>query len=112
MAENIRDIFLEREKTTLSEFAFLTSNTKGREHPYTPCDNRTEFQRDRDKIIHSKSFKNLVVIFEITLTVSSAEEILHISESDFVGHRNSSRNTNALCILLGKLNEIHGIGYD
>lgn len=56
----IRDLFLEREKTTLSEFAFLTSNTKGREHPYTPCSVRTEFQRDRDKIIHSSSFRRLM----------------------------------------------------
>ncbi len=56
----IRDIFLEREKTTLSSFAFLTSETKGREHPYTPCSVRTEFQRDRDKIIHSNSFRRLM----------------------------------------------------
>ena len=57
---NMRDIFLEREKTTLSPYAFLTSETKGREHPYTPCPNRTEFQRDRDKIIHSQSFRRLM----------------------------------------------------
>ena len=57
---NMRDIFLEREKMTLSPYAFLTSNTKGREHPYTPCPNRTEFQRDRDKIIHSQSFRRLM----------------------------------------------------
>ncbi len=56
----IRDLFLEREKTTLSEFAFLTSETKGRAHPYTPCSVRTEFQRDRDKIIHSNSFRRLM----------------------------------------------------
>ena len=56
----IRDLFVEREKTTLSEFAFLTSETKGREHPYTPCSVRTEFQRDRDKIIHSNSFRRLM----------------------------------------------------
>ena len=56
----IRDVFLERERETLSEFAFLTSNTKGREHPYKICENRTEFQRDRDKIIHSQSFRRLM----------------------------------------------------
>lgn len=56
----IRDVFLEREKQTLSEFAFLTSNTRGREHPYTPCPVRTEFQRDRDRIIHSNSFRRLM----------------------------------------------------
>jgi len=57
---NMCDIFLEREKTTLSPYAFLTSNTKGRDHPYTPCINRTEFQRDRDRIIHSQAFRRLM----------------------------------------------------
>lgn len=56
---NVCDVFLKNEKKNLSEFAFLTSNTKGREHPYEPCSNRTEFQRDRDKIIHSQSFRRL-----------------------------------------------------
>ena len=57
---NMRDIFLEREKSTLSQYAFLTVNTKGREIPCTPCPNRTEFQRDRDRIIHSQSFRRLM----------------------------------------------------
>ena len=57
---NICEVFLEREKLTLSEYAFLTSNTRGREHPYIPCANRTEFQRDRDRIIHSQSFRRLM----------------------------------------------------
>ena len=60
MSERIADIFLEREELTLSPYAFLTKNTKGREHPYVPCENRTEFQRDRDRIIHSKSFRRLM----------------------------------------------------
>ncbi|MBE6556219.1 MAG: deoxyguanosinetriphosphate triphosphohydrolase [Ruminococcaceae bacterium] len=60
MAGCIRDVFLERERSTLSPYAFLTSNTKGREHPYVPCENRTEFQRDRDRIIHSQSFRRLM----------------------------------------------------
>ena len=57
---NISDIFLEREKDTLSRHAFLTSETRGRDYPCTPCENRTEFQRDRDKIIHSQSFRRLM----------------------------------------------------
>lgn len=60
MSERIADIFLKREELTLSPYAFLTKNTKGREHPYVPCENRTEFQRDRDRIIHSKSFRRLM----------------------------------------------------
>lgn len=56
----VSEMFCEREKTYLSKYAFLTCNTRGREHPYTPCPNRTEFQRDRDKIIHSTSFRRLM----------------------------------------------------
>ena len=52
--------FLEQEKRNLSKFAFLTVNTKGREHPYVPCEMRTEFQRDRDRIVHCQSFRRLM----------------------------------------------------
>ena len=57
---NISDMFLERERDTLSRYAFLTADTKGRDHPCEKCKNRTEFQRDRDKIIHSQSFRRLM----------------------------------------------------
>ena len=56
----VAEFFCEREKQVLSEYAFLTSNTRGREVPITPCQNRTEFQRDRDRIIHSKAFRRLM----------------------------------------------------
>lgn len=61
MAEKtVREIFYDRERMTLSDRAFLCENTRGREIPVEPCVNRTEFQRDRDRIIHSKSFRRLM----------------------------------------------------
>lgn len=57
--ERICNIFLEREKATLSPYACLTENSRGREEPVVPCITRTEFQRDRDRIIHCKSFRRL-----------------------------------------------------
>ena len=54
------EMIYERERSTLSEFAFLTENTKGRDYPINKCDLRGEFQRDRDRIIHSKSFRRLM----------------------------------------------------
>ncbi len=56
----VAELFCEREKTTLSPYAFLTSQTRGRDYPCVPCKNRTEFQRDRDRIIHSKAFRRLM----------------------------------------------------
>lgn len=66
------EMFLEREKNTLSEYAFLTVNTKGRDYPYTPCNNRTEFQRDRDRIIHSESFRCLMNKTQVFLAPNDA----------------------------------------
>ena len=49
----------ENEKLTLSEYAFKSANACGRSHEETPCPLRTEFQRDRDRIIHCGSFRRL-----------------------------------------------------
>ncbi len=56
---SICDLFLTRERDSLSPYAFLTENTRGRRFPVTPNDFRTEYQRDRDRIIHSKAFRRL-----------------------------------------------------
>ena len=56
-----------REELTLSPFAFRTANTEGREYPCEPSDIRTEFQRDRDRIIHSQSFRRLMYKTQVFL---------------------------------------------
>lgn len=57
--ENIRQHICEIEKLTLGKYATLSQNTKGRLKPCEPCDLRSEFQRDRDRILHCKSFRRL-----------------------------------------------------
>lgn len=56
---NIRIQIEENERNTLSKYATLSQNTKGRIIKEEQCNIRTVFQRDRDRIIHSKSFRRL-----------------------------------------------------
>lgn len=55
----IREELEQREKEILAPWACLSKNSRGREKPEVPCDIRPAFQRDRDKILHSKSFRRL-----------------------------------------------------
>ena len=56
---NIKEMIERRETEELSPLAAKSANSRGREHTITPCKLRSEFQRDRDRIIHSKSFRRL-----------------------------------------------------
>lgn len=56
---NIRERWEEVERAILSPSACLSSNSRGRERDEEPCAIRTCFQRDRDRIIHCKSFRRL-----------------------------------------------------
>ncbi len=59
MNDEIRRIREEQERTLLSPYATLAVNTRGRMTPIEPCSIRTEFVRDRDRILHCKSFRRL-----------------------------------------------------
>ncbi|MDO8915024.1 MAG: deoxyguanosinetriphosphate triphosphohydrolase [Coriobacteriia bacterium] len=47
------------ERTRLSPLAAFSDSTRGRERAIAPDRLRTEYQRDRDRIIHCKSFRRL-----------------------------------------------------
>ena len=47
------------ERENLSPYASLSSETLGRDREEEPCDIRPAYQRDRDRILHSKSFRRL-----------------------------------------------------
>ena len=56
---NIRKMTEETEKRMMSPYACLSANSKGRFEPMEEDSIRTCFQRDRDRIIHSKEFRRL-----------------------------------------------------
>ena len=49
-----------REYEILSPLASKAADSRGREHPEDKCQYRTDCQRDRDRIVHSKAFRRLI----------------------------------------------------
>ncbi len=49
----------ETERQILSPYASLSANSRGRERAEEPSPYRTAYQRDRDRVLHSKSFRRL-----------------------------------------------------
>jgi dGTPase len=56
---SIRERIEKLERETLHEKACFSSDSRGRERPEKPHSIRTAFQRDRDRIVHCKSFRRL-----------------------------------------------------
>ena len=59
ISAEIRHRVEQLEKRLLSPYASLACETRGREQPMEPCPVRTDFVRDRDRIVHCKSFRRL-----------------------------------------------------
>lgn len=55
----MKEITFLKEKQFFSPYATFSDKTKGRMREEKPCPMRTEFQRDRDRIIYSKAFRRL-----------------------------------------------------
>ena len=55
----IREMLEKREHELLSPYAAFSDQSAGREIEDPPCDIRPVYQRDRDRILHSKSFRRL-----------------------------------------------------
>lgn len=54
-----RNFLQELEKKTLAPYAALSAASRGRRFKEKPHSYRTEFQRDRERIIHSRAFRRL-----------------------------------------------------
>lgn len=55
----VRIEYEQQERQLLSPYASLSMQSRGRFRPETPCDIRTDYQRDRDRIIHCNAFRRL-----------------------------------------------------
>ena len=55
----VRERICAQEEQFFSPYAMKSADTKGRAKEEKRCDFRTDFQRDRDRIIYSNSFKRL-----------------------------------------------------
>jgi dGTPase len=54
-----RDELQERERSLFANYAQFSGDSRGRQHREPPPELRTEYQRDRDRVIHSRAFRRL-----------------------------------------------------
>ena len=54
-----REELEQRERQTLASYAQFSAETRGRKYKEEPPEWRTEYQRDRDRVIHSRAFRRL-----------------------------------------------------
>jgi dGTPase len=54
-----REELEQRERQTLAPYAQLSAESRGRVYPEEPPRWRTQYQRDRDRVIHSRAFRRL-----------------------------------------------------
>ncbi len=109
-AVNIRCQQEEHEKKILSPSAFLSNQTRGRFRSEPDCDLRTVFQRDRDRIIHSKSFRRLKHKTQVFLAPTGDHyrtRLTHVLEVSQIAR------TIATCLRLNEyLTEAIALGHD
>jgi len=111
MGRSIRHQLEEQEKVTLSPHACLSSASRGRLHDEADtCDLRTVFQRDRDRIIHSKTFRRLKHKTQVFLSPAGDHyrtRLTHVLEVSQIAR------TIAVCLRLNEyLTEAIALGHD
>ena len=90
-----REDLEQREFAVLSACATKAAESRGRVLPEEQCSIRTDFQRDRDRIIHSKAFRRLMhktgFYFPGGRSFQDASDSYHRSVSDRKNDRQRRR---------------------
>ena len=91
----------------LAPYAALERTSRGRRHPEPPADYRGEFQRDRDRIIHSNAFRRLVYKTQVFINhegdmyrtrLTHSIEVAQIGRSVAIALSLSEPLTEAICL--------------
>ena len=107
---DLRTQMEEHEAQFLAPYATLNKNSKGRLHPEEECSIRLAFQRDRDRIIHSKSFRRLKHKTQVFLAPAGDHyrtRLTHVVEVSQI-----ARTISVALRLNGHLTEAIALGHD
>jgi len=110
MTHAIREDMEANEAQILSPYACLSINSQGRLHPEPECDIRVAFQRDRDRIIHSKAFRRLKYKTQVFLAPTGDHyrtRLTHVFEVSQI-----ARTIAVALKLNGHLTEAIALGHD
>ncbi|WP_417910940.1 deoxyguanosinetriphosphate triphosphohydrolase [Candidatus Electronema sp. PJ] len=107
---DIRQQLEAQEQQVLSVHACFSNRSKGRMRDEPPCELRTAFQRDRDRIIHSKTFRRLKHKTQVFLAPTGDHyrtRLTHVLEVSQIAR------TIAVCLHLNEyLTEAIALGHD
>ena len=110
MDHSIRLQIEDREAASLAPYATLSRETKGRFRPEEECPIRGAFQRDRDRIIHCKSFRRLKHKTQVFLAPTGDHyrtRLTHVLEVSQI-----ARTISVALRLNGHLTEAIALGHD
>ena len=110
MGRTIREEMEANEAKILSPYACLSQKSRGRLRPEPECDIRVAFQRDRDRIIHCKSFRRLKYKTQVFLAPAGDHyrtRLTHVFEVSQI-----ARTVAVALKLNGHLTEAIALGHD